>query len=188
MYFYDSNKKEVISTQNHRKSYWFGEHAQAVQTSNKIVIDRNTGEEMHVPTDYVLPHKFPPEILELKERIEKEYGVIFNSCLVGKFDSPKDKIGFHSDSSTSLGEDPHIGSVSFGKTRDFKLKRKGTDSSEKVTVTLKHGDLVVMKDGSNKNYLHAVPPDKTCSEENCRINLTFRYYTYSDDEKQFSVC
>ncbi len=188
LYFYDGKKKEIVSTKNHRRSYWFGDHAQAVQTSNKIVVDQETGEEIHVPTDYVLPCQFPSEIRALKEKIEKEYNVKFNSCLVGKFESSKDKIGFHSDASTSMGEDPQIGSVSFGKSRNFKLKRKsgkGEPSKESITVTLDHGDVVVMRNGGNKNYLHAVPPDKDCSVKDCRINLTFRYYIYSDDEKQF---
>jgi alkylated DNA repair dioxygenase AlkB len=120
-------------------------------------------------------------MLTLKERIEKEFNVKFNSCLVGKFDSPQNKIGFHSDASSSLGPDPHIASISFGAARKFKIKHK-TNKNDKVDMLLENGDLVIMKDGANLNYKHMVPGDPKCSETNYRINLTFRFYTYDEVE------
>lgn len=186
LYFYDHDKDEITSVKNHRQSYWFGDYAQAVQTAGKMVTSRRTGKKIHVPTDFVEAHVFPPEILALKERIEKEYGVQFNSCLVGRYSSPRDKIGFHTDASANMGDDPHIGSVSFGRARRFDLKKQDRycrrGEKEEVSVVLTHGSLVVMRDGANLKYLHAVPPDPKCSEEDCRINLTFRNYKYHPDE------
>jgi alkylated DNA repair dioxygenase AlkB len=60
-------------------------------------------------------------MLQLKMKIEQEFAVQFNSCLVGKFNAPDNKIGFHSDASPNMGEDPYIASVSLSKSRNFVL-------------------------------------------------------------------
>jgi alkylated DNA repair dioxygenase AlkB len=185
LHFYNQKTQQVKSVGSWRVSYWLGEYAQAVQTCNKTVIDIKTGETKSVPTDYVKPYEFPDEILELKHKIEKKYGVEFNSCLVGKFEDPDDKIGFHSDASDSMGEDPYIGSVSLGRTRDFQIQSK--DKTENKTVKLKHGDVLVMRENANRNYKHAVPKDPGCNKQNFRLNLTFRNYQYCDEEKQYEA-
>ena len=123
-------------------------------------------------------------MLTLKNNIEKEFDTDFNSCLVGKYESPQDKIGFHSDASEEMGNNPYVASLSLGKSRRFLIKHKNT--SEKIELNLEHGDLLIMKDNSNVNYLHSVPKDRDCSVENCRINLTFRNYTYHEKEKDFN--
>jgi len=162
-------------TQSWRKSYWFGDYPQAVQECGK-----------KLPTDFVTNYKFHPEILKLKERLEKDFNVRFNSCLVGRFETPHDKIGFHSDNSTNMGADPYIASVSFGRPRLFKIKKQKKYGDERINITLKHGTVLIMRKNSNKKYLHSVPKDKGCNEENPRINLTFRNYLYHDDEINWS--
>ncbi len=178
LYFYDKNDDMIYSVPNHRKSYWLGDFAQSVQSPNNHV--RINNKNILIPTDYVRPYQMPQEILDLKNKIENEFQCTFNSCLVGKYDSPKDKIGFHSDASVNLGTDPQIASVSLGHSRDFFIKSK--DKKELKKTTLKNGDLLIMKNGANLNYLHSVPNDKTCNQENFRINLTFRNYTYHPEE------
>lgn len=157
-----------------RASYWFGDYAQAVQEC-----------ESSIPTDFALPYKFPEFLVKIKEKIENKYSVSFNSCLVGLFNSPKDKIGFHSDASWGMGRDPHIASLSLGRRRKFKLKHM---RNRKITnIYLEHGSLLVMKEGGNTNYKHMVPPDEGCNEENIRINLTFRLYRYHKKEKEIKA-
>lgn len=170
---YHINDGKLTVRNNHRKSYWFGSYAQATQTTGSSI-----------PTDFTYAYEWPVLVSKLKERIESEFNVKFNSCLVGKFDNPDDKIGFHSDSSSSLGEDPHIASISFGAARRFRIKHK-TDRQDKVDIILENGDLLIMKDGANLNYKHCVPGDPTCSEDNFRINLTFRFYTYDEVEMKY---
>jgi len=193
IYFYDHDTKKIKITQNHRLSYWLGEYSQAVQTCDKYFIDSETGEKISIPTDFVMPYSFPNEIVLLKERIEKQYNVSFNSCLVGKFTSPDDKIGYHSDASLNMGDDPHIASVSFGKSRQFKIRmnkkfnKNKQNTLTKIDMILNHGSLLVMRDNVNRKYLHSVPSDPECSVNNCRINITFRNYNYHDDEKKI-IC
>lgn len=167
LYFHNNGK--IHQTKSWRQSYWFGDYPQATQQCGK-----------KVPTDFVKNYPFPPEILKLKKRLEKDFDVKFNSCLVGKFDSPGDKIGYHSDASFNMGPDPHIGSVSFGLHRKFLVKNRVGD--EKISVLLRHGDALIMRKNANKKYLHSVPKQGICNKLNPRINVTFRMYEYHYDE------
>lgn len=189
LYWWNANTKQIDIKPSWRKSFWYGEYAQAVQSPDAFV--ESDGKIIHIPTDYVDAYPFDPEILDLKRKIESDFDIKFNSCLVGKFDGPSNKIGFHSDASTNLGDDPYIGSVSFGKSRKFVLKRQKkyctNDTAEKVTITLDHGDLLLMRRDANRKYLRMVPPDPDCSSNNCRINLTFRNYAYSPEEIAYTT-
>ena len=173
LYFNDwDNPGEIKSVPAWRKSYWIGEHPQATQNTNS-----------RIPTDFADNYDFTPLVKSLKERLEREFNVSFNSCLVGKFISPHDKIGFHSDKSDGMGPNPFVGSVSLGKSRKFLLKNVKT--KKQTPLILCHGDLLLMRDKSNINYLHSVPKDRECSDQRYRINLTFRDYLY--DEVEMSV-
>jgi alkylated DNA repair dioxygenase AlkB len=189
MYYYDNKSNKIYNKPNHRQSYWLGEYAQSTQSTNfHTIID--TQKKIQMPTDYTSPYKFPLIVLKLKEDIEKEYNCTFNSCLVGLYNNTDQQIRFHNDSSDNLGPDPQIASISLGPTdRLFKLKgMKGSGYEyDKTEVMLSHGDLVIMKDGTNAKYLHAVARDNKCNENNVRINLTFRNYTYTDDEKVYKA-
>ena len=204
LYNYNHETKQIDIRSNHRKSYWLGDHAQAVGDTNKggggdnpdgtgdnPDDNGNIAQTILVPTDYVIPYEFPMIVWELKEKIEKAYGVEFNSCLVGLYDGPKQKIGYHSDSSDSMGTDPYIGSISLGLSRKFRLKPNKntykTTMEEPVEIVLKHGDLVVMRKNANKNYLHSVIKDSKCNENNVGIYLTFRQYDYHPDEMKLKA-
>jgi alkylated DNA repair dioxygenase AlkB len=187
--FYDTKTKSIKSARNHRKSYWLGEHAQAVQKSNNTAED--DGQIIHIPTEYVMPYEFPELVVKIKNRIEQMFNVEFNSCLVGKFESPTDKIGFHSDSSDSMGSNPSVGSLSLGRSRNFIIQRSKKYQIDelgknKMKINLQHGTLCMMANDSNIKYLHMVPVDLGCSEDDCRINLTFRNYKYFPDEMMFN--
>ena len=172
LYFKDrSNPKEIKSLPAWRESYWVGDHPQATQ---------RTGGK--VPTDFADNYAFTPLVKMYKEKLEREFDVEFNSCLIGKFISPHDKIGFHSDKSDGMGPNPFVGSISLGKSRKFLLKNVNTQ--EITDLILRHGDLLLMRDKSNVNYLHSVPKDRECSESRYRINLTFRNYWYDEVEQK----
>lgn len=179
LYFYDDAHKKIVIS-NQRKSYWLGDYSQSIQDTDRVIND--LGLTFTLPTDYAQAYHFPPQVITLKNRIERDYNTQFNSCLVGLYDLPTTKIGFHSDSSENLGDDPHIASISLGKTRNFKIKAKSRRIDEDLTLILNHGSLCMMRDGVNANYLHMVPPDPQCNTNNVRINLTFRNYVYNEEE------
>lgn len=186
LYFYDATTNQVVQRKGWRESYWFGEYAQAAQSTSNTAINYATGETITVPTDFVEAYPFEPQVFDLKQRIENEFDVTFNSCLVGKFSAPDDKIGFHSDASHNMGDDPHVASISFGKSRRFVIK-KARGEDERVEVLLEHGDLLLIRKDANRKYLHMVPADKACSQTNFRISLTFRNYNYDEVEIQHTL-
>lgn len=181
MYSYDQKKDEIVSKDVGRQSYWLGEYAQAIQSTKKSIRLKD-GREIKIPTSFAMAYTFPKIVLELKERIEKEFDTHFNACLIAKYTHPRHKIGFHSDSGWSLGPDPHVASISLGSERGIGIKSKKHLPKERVDLVLRNGDLLMMREGCNANYLHGVLADSKCSETNFRINMTFRNYRYDEEE------
>jgi alkylated DNA repair dioxygenase AlkB len=82
----------------------------------------------------------------------------------------EDYINWHADNEKELGKNPIIASVNFGETRDFVIRKN--DKSEKITIPLKHGTLLIMSGEMQHFWQHSVPKRKKVKE--ARFNLTFR--------------
>ncbi|TDQ08885.1 alpha-ketoglutarate-dependent dioxygenase AlkB family protein [Pedobacter metabolipauper] len=119
-------------------------------------------------TKHALP--WTMELLELKTLVEQKTGETFNSCLLNLYHNGDEGMAWHSDGETDLKKNGAIGSLSFGAERKFSFKHKTT--KEKVELILEHGSLLIMKDSTQKHWLHRLPPTRLIS--NPRINLTFR--------------
>lgn len=137
-----------------RKVAWYGEKPFSYTYSNT--------------TKYALP--WTKELLELKTRIEKETGEMFNSCLLNLYHTGEEGMAWHSDGETDLKKDGAIASLSFGAERKFAFKHKQT--KEKVALILEHGSVLVMKGITQTHWLHRLPPTKLIAKP--RVNLTFR--------------
>ncbi|MDR3501424.1 MAG: alpha-ketoglutarate-dependent dioxygenase AlkB [Legionella sp.] len=111
-----------------------------------------------------------PILNELKIIVEKESGETYNSCLLNLYHDGSEGMAWHSDAEKDLKQNGAIGSLSFGAERKFSFKHKKTH--EIVSKTLQHGSLLVMKDSTQSNWLHRLPPTKIACMP--RINLTFR--------------
>jgi len=107
---------------------------------------------------------------ELKEIVEKESGETYNSCLLNLYHSGEEGMAYHSDNEKMLKKNGAIASVSLGVTRKFSFKHKET--KQRVDIILENGSLLVMKDFTQTNWLHRLPPTKKVNSP--RINLTFR--------------
>ncbi len=110
------------------------------------------------------------ELLDLKIIIEEKTGEKFNSCLLNLYHNGDEGMSWHSDAEKALKKNGAIGSLSFGAERKFAFKHKET--KETINLLLEHGSLLVMKDATQTNWLHRLPPSKKIT--NPRINLTFR--------------
>ncbi len=110
------------------------------------------------------------ELLELKLIIEENTGEKFNSCLLNLYHNGNEGMAWHSDAEKDLKKNGAIGSLSFGAERKFAFKHKET--KETVSMLLEHGSLLIMKDATQTNWLHRLPPTKSMTKP--RINLTFR--------------
>ncbi|HEY9752826.1 MAG TPA: alpha-ketoglutarate-dependent dioxygenase AlkB, partial [Coleofasciculaceae cyanobacterium] len=65
------------------------------------------------------PAPWTPTLSSIKARIEKIAEVEFNSVLLNLYRNGRDSVAWHSDDEPELGQNPVIGSVSFGATRRF---------------------------------------------------------------------
>lgn len=113
-----------------------------------------------------------PELLEIRERVEQETQVKFNSVLLNLYRNGKDGVNWHSDGEDNFGKDTVIASVSFGETRMFRLRHKLKKDIGQVEIPLYHGSLLLMAGTTQSFWQHQVP--KTAKDILPRINLTFR--------------
>ncbi len=116
------------------------------------------------------PNKWNKGLLYIKNEIEKIAKIHFNSVLINWYRDGDDYINWHADDEKELGENPIVASVNFGKTRDFIIRKN--DKSEKITIPLKHGTLLIMSGEIQHFWQHSVPKRKKVKE--ARFNLTFR--------------
>ena len=105
-----------------------------------------------------MPLPWTPALLEVKRAVEPPSGVAFNSVLLNRYRTGKDSVSWHADDEPEFGERPVIASVSFGGTRTFQLKHKKRKEL-KASVELTHGSLLIMRGGTQANWLHQDPED-----------------------------
>lgn len=106
----------------------------------------------------------------LKNKIEEKTGEKFNSCLLNLYHDGSEGMAYHSDAEKDLKKNGTIASLTLGAERKFSFKHK--TSGERIDLFLEHGSLLIMKDETQTNWLHRLPPTKKIRTP--RINLTFR--------------
>ena len=109
-------------------------------------------------------------LLEIKRRIEGVSDYSFNSVLLNRYSNGSDSVSWHADDEPELGQNPLIGSLTFGEARSFQMKHKSLD--EKRKIILEHGSYFLMKGSTQHYWLHQIPKSKRTMGE--RINLPFR--------------
>ncbi|KDN54618.1 alpha-ketoglutarate-dependent dioxygenase AlkB family protein [Flavobacterium seoulense] len=143
---------QLITTK--RKVAWYGE------TNFKYSYSKITKEAL----------LWTLELQQLKALVEEKTGETYNSCLLNLYHDGNEGMAWHSDAEKDLKKNGAIASLSFGAERKFAFKHKTT--KETVSLILENGSLLVMKDETQTNWLHRLPPTKKIFKP--RINLTFR--------------
>lgn len=138
-----------------RKTAWYGDRDKSY-TFSGIHLD---------------PEPWISSLLEVKQRIEAVAEVQFNSVLLNLYRHGGDGISWHTDAEPELGDNPVIGSVSFGGARRFMFRHR-EDKNLKADVELTHGSFLLMAGETQHFWQHQVP--KTARKVEPRINLTFR--------------
>ena len=123
------------------------------------------------------PRPFPPFIRDMRDRIEQEHELSFNSVLVNVYRDGQDGVGWHSDDEQELGDEIDIASVSLGAERDFLMRRRrhpspGSRRGRPISIRLGHGSLLVMRHPTQRHWEHRLPPRSAVAAR--RYNLTFR--------------
>ncbi len=111
-----------------------------------------------------------PELLALKKIVEKESNETYNSCLLNLYHSGEEGMAYHSDDEKMLTKNGAIASLSLGAERKFSFKHK--ENKQRIDIILERGSLLVMKEATQTNWMHRLPPTKKVNAP--RINLTFR--------------
>lgn len=118
------------------------------------------------------PNDWYDDLLFIKNRVEEVSKITFSSVLLNYYRDGKDSMGWHSDDEKELGQNPVIGSVSFGESRVFQMRHKFQKEIKKVDIALKDGSFLLMKGATQHFWQHQIPKTKRKLES--RINLTFR--------------
>lgn len=119
-------------------------------------------------TRYALP--WTHELIALKKIAELICETKFNSCLLNLYHNGHEGMAWHSDDEKALEKNSPIASFSFGAARKFSLRHKRT--KENISILLESGSLLLMKDVTQKHWLHCLPKSKKVTQP--RVNLTFR--------------
>lgn len=143
--------KHIITN---RKVGWYGDKAYDYTYSNT--------------TKKALP--WTKELVSLKQLAEEKTEATYNSCLLNLYHDGNEGMAWHSDGEKMLQKNGAIASFTFGAERKFSFKHKET--KESTSLVLEHGSLLVMKDETQTNWLHRLPPSTLIKRP--RINLTFR--------------
>ena len=143
--------KKIITK---RKVAWYGE-SEYSYTYSKVTKTANI---------------FTKELLELKSIVEQESKETYNSCLLNLYHSGEEGMAYHSDGEKMLKKNGAIASLSLGAERKFSFKHK--ENKQRIDIVLERGSLLVMKNGTQTNWLHRLPHTKKVNTP--RINLTFR--------------
>lgn len=117
------------------------------------------------------PQPWTAALIQIKQAIEPLAEIQFNSVLLNLYRNGRDSVAWHSDDEPELGQNPVIGSVSFGATRRFCLRHK-LDRSLKQELALTHGSVLLMRGPTQQFWQHQIPKTNKLVEP--RINLTFR--------------
>ena len=119
------------------------------------------------------PNPWTPELLAIKERVDRAAGAAFNSVLVNYYRDGRDSMGEHADDEPELGPAPDnvlIASVSLGAPRRFVLRHRRSGATREWA--LGDGNLLVMGGTTQRHWRHRVP--RTAVPVGPRMNLTFR--------------
>ncbi len=112
-----------------------------------------------------------PELIAIKEKIEKLFNYEFNSVLLNYYRDANDSVAWHRDKESRYGNRPVIASVSLGQTRNFDF-RKIDNYKSKYSLPLPNGSLLIMKGDLQEKWQHRIAKSTIPMRE--RINLTFR--------------
>ena len=141
------------------------------------------------------PRPIPKCLDHLRKSTETATGCKFNFCLVNYYASGSDSISYHSDDERFLGPNPAIASFSLGAQRDFMMKHKpppkdiddnAASKSKPLKLTLKSGDMVLMRGSTQSKWLHSIPKRTgKNAEDGGRINITFRRAMVKDGTENY---
>jgi len=115
-------------------------------------------------------------LLGLRQQLEQQLGLTFNSLLLNRYRNGADRMGWHADDEAELEASAPIASLSLGVSRDLRFRPRPGDpiasGNAAFALELADGDLLLMDPPSQRHWQHALPQRLRLQGE--RLNLTFR--------------
>jgi alkylated DNA repair dioxygenase AlkB len=128
-----------------------------------------------------IPDIIEPYLKYANTTIYAKYTKPFNMALMNWYETGHNYIGPHSDDETQLVKGKNgetiVFSISLGESRLFKLHPKD-ETGKKLSITMKHGMVLVMGGKCQKTHKHSVPKvtGEKANQMRERINITFRSF------------
>lgn len=116
----------------------------------------------------------------LRDRVSRAAGADFESVRMILYRNGRDSLAWHADREAFEGPRPIVASLTLGATRRFLFRPKPGRPGERLTLELPAGSLLVMAEGTQEHWEHAVP--KTTKPVGERINVTFRLHPKTSRE------
>lgn len=176
--FLDIRETTPVFKELSEKVNWYDELTSTID-GTKVKINRKMAYIYETSVDYSYANltfkgeefiKFP-FLCSILEKLCYADRYDFNSVLLNLYKDGKDKINWHSDKEEIIGPNPIIACINLGAKRKFWFRKKEKDS-EKFFYEVEDGDLLIMGENCQTNYLHAILPEKEVI--GMRISLTFR--------------
>lgn len=111
------------------------------------------------------------ELRTIMKEVNEYLGTSFNGILINKYNNGNEYLSSHSDSEKGLDKNSIVAGISYGATRNFRIRDKYTKSIVK-NYYHKSCTLIVMDGNFQNTYKHEIPIEKDVKKP--RISLTFR--------------
>jgi alkylated DNA repair dioxygenase AlkB len=117
-----------------------------------------------------IPHEIHPVLPEVVSALSTRYGVVLDQLSAGWYRHGGDSVAFHGDRIARERATATVATISLGGARTFHIRPKTGGRSR--TLSLGHGDLVVMGGTCQRTWEHAIPKVASALP---RIALMFRH-------------
>lgn len=121
-------------------------------------------------------YPWSPVICEIKDLIQKQFGVLLNIAKIQEYKDGKAYITPHCDKILDLDTETPIFIARFGATRTCELIHK--ISQKKLVIDVPHDSLLVISYKANQEWLHGIPKDPSVTEPSYSIvfrkSVTFK--------------
>jgi len=174
-HFFHQNESDRIFSRLYQNVAWKQEktflYGKQVALPRLTAWYGDTGKNYKYSKIVMEPQPWLPILEYIKSKVEERCGEHFNSVLLNLYRDGRDSIAWHSDDEQELGNNPEIGSLSFGGTRSFRMRHK-FQKGIKSNLQLTHGSLLIMRGETQHYWQHQIPKTRKLTQP--RINLTFR--------------
>jgi alkylated DNA repair dioxygenase AlkB len=112
-----------------------------------------------------------PDLATLLAMVNQTTGAQYNAILINRYKNGSKNVGAHSDSKEALDDAAGVFAISYGATRNFRIRDSKTKAIVR-NVPAKHGEALQMAGNFQDIYTHEIPKELTVHGE--RISFTFR--------------